>query len=106
MSEAMGLIAELAIRDGMSNLPSKVASCWERVIDDDWTVAVNPHPTPRDYRGSAIQPYHCHVYWRDWPAGILTPFEGVMAAHPDAEGANEAHLIRSLRTALGKDGAP
>jgi hypothetical protein len=44
-----------------------------------------------------LQPYHAAAWWNGWLAGLLTPFDGSIAAHPT--GANEDALIAALRKA-------
>ena len=100
ISLVYSLIVDLGVKDDVAPMPLKVSGCWERIVDDNWTVVLNGHRTPQRHNGTMVQPYHCHVYWNGWPAGILTPFDGVLAAHPDQAGANEEHLIRALQAAL------
>lgn len=70
--------------------------CWERSVDERWWVAANGHstPTPCSRGGEPIPPYSFYIEFNGWPAGIVGPGGGVVAA---GELANE----ETLRAALG-----
>ena len=95
-----GLIMDLAEHDGITYFPDQMSGLWVRKIDANWTIILNGQRTPRMHGAIEVQPYHCWVEWNGWPAGIIGPFGGTLAAHPDDEGANEDHLIRALKGAL------
>ncbi len=75
-----------------------VEGCWEADIDGVWSVALNGEATNNrtDSRGAEVEPFHCVVYWRGMPAGILHPYGGEFVAH---ENANEDLFIAAVRAA-------
>src|SRR5262245_53364305 len=74
------LLAELAKKDGASPI-SKQKGCWERQIGADWWVAVNGHEAAHKCsRGARVEFGHCYVEHLGFPAGLFTPYGGVMAA--------------------------
>ena len=94
---------------GLSNLPGP----WVRQIDGNWTLVINGHREPREALVPAgtgtpitVKPFHAALFWRGWPAGVLTPMGGVMAGHPDHDGANAAHLLRAIRAAIAEGRRP
>lgn len=93
--EAFGAIAELCIALGDDPL-TKHEACWECTIDERWKIAVNGHKEPQKSSMSEvpIEPFHCYVQYNGWPAGIFTPFGGIIAA---GEGANEHTFIAAVR---------
>lgn len=96
--EAFDLIAQLCI--AMNEHPlTKHAGCWECVIDGRWKIAVNGHDEPKvsSLNPEGIDPFHCHVEYNGWPAGILNPYGGVIAA---GAAANEDAFIKAIRTKI------
>ena len=93
---ALVRIAELAAKDGavpINGLPG----CWERVIDGDWTVAVNGHPEAVKHGDVTVPPFEAYVTFRGWPAGFVGPFGGVLAA---GSAGNEDALIAAIERLL------
>jgi hypothetical protein len=93
--EAFAVLADLCIALGEAPL-SKHVACWEHKIDERWAVAVNGHNEPKHCSFSAVpvDPFNCYVQFNGWPAGILNPYGGIIAA---GELANEATFIEAMR---------
>ncbi len=71
--------------------------CFESVIDDVWTIAVNGHRTAvKCSRGVLVAPFHCAVFWHGLLFGFLHPYGGELVAH---ENANEDLFIAAVREA-------
>lgn len=91
------LIARLAEKDGaapINNLPG----CWERQIGDHWWVAINAHGEPKKCsKGADVEPFHCYVQFNGWPAGVFTPYGGVIAA---GAAANEESFAAAIEAEL------
>lgn len=76
---------------------------WRYRIDAQWEVAVNGWqetvnvPMTDDCMGAELPPFHMAVWYNGFLAGLMTPFQGVIAA---GEGANEDTLIAAIDAAL------
>ena len=88
-------LAELANTLGASPIKDQV---WTHQIDDAWRVSVNGHDHARAIDGLHVEPYHFVIWYHGWPAGVMNPFDGVMAA---GSAANEDALIEALEAAIG-----
>ena len=96
-SEAFDLIAQLGIALGAAPL-SKHTGCWEHAVDERWRVAVNGHREGKaTSTGEVVKPFTAIVWFNGWPAGLISPRGGVIAA---GEVANEGTLIAALQRAL------
>jgi len=94
------LIAMLAEQDGVC-LPH-VKGCWERKIGPEWWIAINGHDeAQRCSRGVNVSFGHCYVEYNGFPAGLMTPYGGVIAA---GRIANEESFAEALQKELRKDG--
>jgi len=70
---------------------------WKHQVDDLWHIEVNGHQKALpDADGLPLEPCHCHIKFNGWPAGILNPRGGVIAA---GEAANEETFIAALNKA-------
>ena len=89
-------IAALAKADGIvstNNLPG----CWERQIGD-WWIAVNGHDKPvKCSHGGTVPIFNAYLEFNGWPAGVIDPFGGLIAA---GDGANEDSFIAAIDAAL------
>lgn len=95
--ETFDLLAQLAIARDAVPL-SKHAGCWECQIGKQWWAAINGQKAAvKCSRGPEVEPYHAYIEFNGWPAGILSPFEGTMAAGAVA---NEATLCQAIREEL------
>ena len=93
VSVVMDLIAQLGIKDGVTPLVGP----YERVLDEHWTLCLNPDTEMYKWRGFEIPRFHCAIEFNGWPAGLINPFAGWIAAGTVA---NEDALIEALRLAL------
>ena len=78
------LIADLAQHDGAAPM-NKHEGCWVRRLDAQWVIAVNGHHEPKRYEtedgpGGEVPPFTCSVDFNGWPAGLIDPAGGVIAA--------------------------
>lgn len=74
---------------------NKHSGCWSLQIDDSWFIAVNGHKTPMAAKpnGSEVPPFSCYVEFNGWPAGIIDPGGGCIAA---GTAANMETLIEAI----------
>ena len=96
ISEVMSLAVELGIALGVTNVAA-IPGCWECVVDDDWTIAINGHREPTPWRGGDVPPFHLAIEWHGFPVGFAGFRGGVIAA---GELANENTLCAALRARL------
>lgn len=82
------LAAALGARD-ISQLPGY----WSHQVDERWKIDLNG----KDVTLDGIPPYHVAIEYNGWPAGILSPIGGIIAA---GEGANESTFIDALDKAI------
>jgi hypothetical protein len=93
---AFALLADYSNKQGAAPL-SKFENCWEKQIDEQWWIAMNGHDEPRKCsKGAEVEPCNCYVEFNGWPAGILDPFGGILAAGAVA---NEDSFIEALKAA-------
>jgi hypothetical protein len=90
------LTAQLAKKDGVVPIGS-LPGCWERQIDERWTIVANGHSTPMRYKNMDIPPYSHVVLYNGLLAGMFDPFDGMMVSGTEA---NEDNLIRALEKAI------
>jgi len=101
ISVAMDYIAQLAIALGVAPI-NTFEGCWEYQVDEQWWIACNAHPEPKGCsRGPKVPPFHTYIEYNGWPAGLMTPYGGTIAA---GEGANEDTLVAALAAAVEKAG--
>ena len=99
LPEVYAAVVELALRLGAKDI-FKLAGCWEHQIDAQWWCAVNGHAeATRSSHGASVPPFCLVVEYNGWPAGLIDPGGGVIAA---GEGANEATLLEALRVAAAR----
>ena len=79
------LLCELAERTHAVPL-NQHPGCWYIAIDAHWELAVNAQPRPsicnafRSTHPIAVNPYHAYIEFNGWPAAILSPQRGEVAA--------------------------
>lgn len=101
--EAFMVVAELFGALGVTDARN-VEGCIEHQINDQWFVALNGHSEPCVCSKSNIpvEPFTIYVEFNGWPAGVLNPYDGCIAA---GELANETTFIaavkESIRTLIG-----
>jgi hypothetical protein len=94
--EVLYWVAELAMADGAAPI-NRLPGCWARRVDDHWEIVVNGHDRPVEHGGVEVPPYTCVVKFDGWPAGVVDPAGGIVAA---GEAANEEALIAALKRAV------
>lgn len=100
ISEAFYEIANMAQRMGVTRI-DQMEGCWEVDVDDHWRLSVNGHGEPTKNRdGTEVPPITAYVEWNGWPAGLIHPAGGTMAA---GSAANEGALIEALKAAATKE---
>ena len=87
-SKVVDLMLALGV-EGINTLPG----CWEHQVDEHWFIKVNGHKEPIDN----IQPYEMIVWFNGWPAGVIHPDRGVIAAGTLV---NEDTFIAALDAAI------
>lgn len=92
----MVLVADLCVARGEAPV-NQYENCWVCKIDDHWTIAVNGHKEPKEFRCHSLQPYEVYVEFNGWPAGLFDPSGGGIAAGTLA---NEDTLCDALRAAI------
>lgn len=97
ISEAMAILADLAVSLGITNIKD-LPACWEYDIDEHWFVAVNANTTvKKTIKGVEVMPYHCYVEFNGWPAAIFNAFGGEFCA---GSLANENTFIEAIQKRL------
>jgi hypothetical protein len=77
LSTAFYMVARLADKLGEAPIKDKL---WTHKVDDHWLVKINGCPKEKE----SIPPYHTMVEFNGFPAGCVSPFEGVFAAGTEA----------------------
>ncbi len=93
MPELYALIGQYGLAAGALSLRD-TPGLWKAQIDESLSVAINPHPEVTD----GIDPYHACLYWKDWPAAVLSPVGGTVIGDNDTD--NETMLCDRLRAAI------
>lgn len=102
-SMVYALTLELATTLGAKNI-KELPGCWEYQIDDAWRVSINGHGEGRtDSLNHTVPPYCCCFTFNEWPAGIVSPSDGVIAA---GSLANEDTLCAALEAAIARAKCP
>ena len=97
LCDAFFAIADLSNALGAGPL-NKHPGCWAHQVDEQWHIEVNGHTVPmRTADGCCeLQPFHAAILFNGWPAGIINPRGGTIAA---GEAANEDAFIAAVRAA-------
>ena len=78
-------VIEMCFRLGVREIDN-LEGCWECQIDDDWWIAVNGHKDPCEAKPPQhektieVPPFTAYVEYNGWPAGLLDPKGGIIAA--------------------------
>jgi hypothetical protein len=92
-------LAQLGAHVGVSGI-HEMPACWEFQIDEQWFFALNGHEDERQCsKGHRVPPYNAYLEYNGWPAGIIDPFGGLIAA---GAAANEDALIAAIEKRLGR----
>jgi hypothetical protein len=95
-SEAFIAVVDLTEKHGAHNLAAR-PGCAELQVDENWWIALNGHREPIECsKGLEVPPFHCGVFWREWPLGFVHPYGGEMLLHPEA---TEDRFIEDVRAA-------
>lgn len=95
--EAFVGIAKLAIKDGVVNLSDRDPCVYERSFGA-WRIELNGSNTAIEWKGRTIPPFSAIVEFNGWPAGLIDPGGGIIAA---GEAANEGAFISAIEAELG-----
>lgn len=94
-SEAFTKLVKIGLTLG-SRVPLKDhPGLWRHALPGGWEAAVNGHGEPID----GVPPYHARLTFNGWPAGIINPYGGIIAA---GEAANEDTFIAALDEELSR----
>lgn len=91
----------LGVLDGIGLISEMPRGVWHRKIDEHWEIYFNGHDKPRRAReadSEPLPPYGVYVVFNGFPAGILLPSGGVIAA---GSAANEDSFIAAIEKELG-----
>ncbi len=92
IAEAYARVVQLALALGVRKA-SALPGLWEHDVDAQWRVKLNPHPEEREQ----IPGYHMLVEFNGWPAGLISPQGGTIAAGAVA---NEHTFIEAVCQAI------
>lgn len=96
ITEAFAEIVKLAERRGVARI-NDLPGCWEPEIGGEWKIALNGHREPaKSSSGAEVPPFSAYIEYNGWPAGVIDPSGGIIAA---GECANEDAFIAALRAA-------
>ena len=99
VSEAFNAVVDLALSLGVRSIKG-LPACWEHQVDEHWHIAINGHHTDQQTsRGNNVPPFHCYIEFNGFPAGLITPYDGIIAA---GSVANEDAFIAALQRATEK----
>lgn len=96
IAEAFVRIVELAEALGVQRI-NELPACWEHQVDEQWRIHINAHRHQvKAESGAEVPPRSCYIEFNGWPAGVITPVNGWIAA---GEAANERTFIEALKRA-------
>lgn len=99
MSEAFMVVVQLGLALGKRDM-SKLPGCWEHQVDEQWWIALNPHDgNEKCSTGAAVPGFSIYIRFNEWPAGLIDPRSGVIAA---GAAANEDSFIAAVQAATAK----
>jgi hypothetical protein len=94
--EAFAKIAALGCALGVRDI-NKLPGCWEHQVDKQWWISLNGHKeTIKNSDDFDVPPFHAAIKYNGWPAGLISPAGGVIAA---GSRANENTFIAALEAA-------
>lgn len=99
ITAAFAAIAELLRARGHRDL-SKTTPAGRLVterVGEEWVIRLNPHGEVVD----GVPPFSAAVSYRGTPFGLVSPFDGVMAAMP---GVDQDTFVAAVREAARKEG--
>lgn len=93
--EAFSVIAELALKDGVDSLP--VGEFWDREVGP-WHISLNRDcDTRRNSDGMKVPAFSAALKFNGFPAGIIDPRGGIIAA---GSLANEDTFIAAIKAEI------
>lgn len=98
LSEAMMAVADMMTALGRTHLNQHIGPAIHDV-DEHWRVVLNPHREFVRYGEKAeieIPPFSCYIEFNGWPAGLINPYGGAIAA---GSLANEETFIAAVKAA-------
>lgn len=101
ITELFAAIVQYGARRGVEGI-NTLPGCWEFEPAPGWFIAVNGHDEKMSLSKRSdvlVDPFTAYVEWHGFPAGIITPTSGILAAGSEA---NEQALL----TALGWERSP
>ena len=89
----------LAMKDGIIPASSAPGGVYERKVGE-WRIFLNgsPDDKPKTDKHPALPKFAVYVEYNGWPAGIIDPGSGIIAA---GEAANEDSFIAAIEADLG-----
>lgn len=97
LSHAFSLIVDLALALGAPKPLNSVPGCWETSFGG-WKLSLNGHDDETaDSSGVKVAPCTAFVRFNDFPAGVIAPDGGCIAAGMFV---NEEKLIRDLKARI------
>jgi hypothetical protein len=93
-------VGALAVKDKIGLIREMPGGVWRRTIGESWRIVFNGTPEAKKPEDAPeLPPFGIYVEYNGWPAGILHPSGGIIAA---GEGANENTFIAAIEADLGK----
>ena len=78
-------IADFAKAIGVGSIKD-LPGCWEVELPSGWWFAVNGHAEPvKGSHGPDVPPFHAYIERDGWPAGLVSPADGLMVGGTEAE---------------------
>lgn len=100
ITEVFGIIVELAESMGVQDI-NQEAACWEVDIDSHWSISVNGHrEAVTCVHGVNVAPFTAYLQYNGWPAGMITPLSGLIAA---GNAVNEQSFIDACKVRILKE---
>lgn len=91
----------LALKDRVGVIADLPGGIYERQIGDLWRIVFNGGAKTREQDDHApkLPPFSVYVEFNGWPAGIIGPSGGILAA---GDAANEDTFIAAIEAELGQ----
>lgn len=94
VSEAYYLLTEYCYQQGHRDIKD-LEGCLEVQVNQQWWFAVNGHREPmKCSKDVEVLPFNIYLEYNGWPAGMVGPDGGVIAAGSEA---SEDDLIKALK---------
>jgi hypothetical protein len=97
--EAFARLVDLMIVQGAPMPITKHEGAYECVIDANWKATFNGHPTEQKHGHITIPAFTAVIDYNGWPAGLMNPYGGVIAA---GECANETTFIAAVNAQIDR----